>query len=620
MKSIKLMCIAATTLFAALAMPLRLAAQDRHHYQLIDIGTLGGLTSSVPTVFYEINGTAAARDISDRGTVTGTADTSITDPLCFFENPPCLYPNAFQWQNGTLTSLGALSGSHWSAANWISGNGLVTGFSENGQTDPLTGFPEIRGVLWQNGEISDLSTLPGGYESWAWAVNNHGQIVGSSANGVTDPYSYFYFQIFGSTTGTQMRAFLWDQHNGMQDLGTLGGPDAWAALINERGQVAGISYTSSTANANNGTCGANVPGQDPFFWDKHTGITDIGTFGGTCGIANALNNRGQVAGQSYLAGNVIAHAFLWDKNGHPQMKDLGSLGGDNAAALSVDDAGDVVGYADLPPNPPGCTGLTCQHHSFLWKHGMMTDLGTIGTDPCSRALSVNSQGQVVGFTAAVCGGPATHGFLWEDGGPAIDLNTLVPPGSGLSLVEAIYINERGEIAGDGVLANGDVHAFLLIPCDENHGDGEGCEEDAARTAATARVSSAPSTQHAAALTPTGRMPVGPLNRLRFPWGQRNLGSGAVPALEQKQEPQTPTGLWVVDNVLGPGFLFGNCIVGNNGNLDGYCVVNKVYSCSFGKDTKDCPPGRKAKKPVRTRCCVRGYCGPPFRIDLASFCH
>jgi probable HAF family extracellular repeat protein len=487
MKSRFLMCFTAITLFA-LAVPVQLTAQDNQnhnndqhpHYQLVDIGTLGGLTSGVPTVFFEINGTAGARAISNRSTVTGTADTSITDPLCYLENPPCLYPNAFQWQNGTLTSLGALPGSLWSVANWISGNGLVAGFSENGATDPLTGLPVTHGVLWQRGQITDLSTLQGGYESWAFAVNNGGRVVGFSTNGVTDPYSYFYFQIFGSGTGTQTRGFSWDQQNGMQDLGTLGGPDAWAGLVNERGQIAGISYTSFTTNANNGTCAPNTPGQDPFFWDKDTGMIDIGTFGGTCGVTNALNNRGQVAGQSYLPGNAIAHAFLWDKGGHPQMKDLGTLGGDNASALWVDDAGDVVGYADLPPNPPGCTGLTCVHHGFLRKHGVMTDLGTIGTDPCSRALSVNSKGQVVGFTAAVCGGPPTHGFLWQDGGPAIDLNTLVPPGSGLSLVEAIYINERGEIAGNGVLASGDVHAFLLIPCEERHGEGEGCEDGGGR--------------------------------------------------------------------------------------------------------------------------------------------
>jgi probable HAF family extracellular repeat protein len=145
--------------------------------------------------------------------------------------------------------------------------------------------------------------------------------------------------------------------------------------------------------------------------------------------------------------------------------DLGTLGGDNAAALWINEAGDVVGYADLP-NSPGCSGSTCVHHAFLWTGGVITDLGSVDGDPCSRALSINADRQIVGFTAAVCGGNPSHAFLWQDGGPAVDLNTLVQPGSGLTLTEAIYLNDRGEIAGNGVLANGDTHAFLLIPCSE----------------------------------------------------------------------------------------------------------------------------------------------------------
>jgi probable HAF family extracellular repeat protein len=213
-----------------------------------------------------------------------------------------------------------------------------------------------------------------------------------------------------SAEGTQSRAFLWDDQNGMQDLGTLGGPDAWAAFVNEQGQVVGISLTSFTANPGNGpTCAPNVPAQDPFIWERSTGMIDIGSFGGTCGAPQAMNDQGQVVGGSYLPGNAVVHAFLWDKSGHPRLKDLGTLGGDNSAALWIDDAGDVVGYADVP-NAPGCSGVGCMHHAFLWRHGKMTDLGTIGSDPCSRALSINSKGVIVGATASVCGGSLTHGF------------------------------------------------------------------------------------------------------------------------------------------------------------------------------------------------------------------
>jgi probable HAF family extracellular repeat protein len=137
-------------------------------------------------------------------------------------------------------------------------------------------------------------------------------------------------------------------------------------------------------------------------------------------------------------------------------------------ALWIDNSGNVVGYADIA-NSPGCISAACVHHAFLWKHGEMKDLGSIGSDPCSRAISINSRGQIVGFTAAVCGRAPTHGFLWENGGPAIDLNTLVNS-PGMALTTPLYISESGEIAGNGMLSNGDMHAFLLIPCEDGEAD------------------------------------------------------------------------------------------------------------------------------------------------------
>jgi probable HAF family extracellular repeat protein len=174
------------------------------------------------------------------------------------------------------------------------------------------------------------------------------------------------------------------------------------------------------------------------------------------------------------------------------MTDLGTLGGNNGQANQINEAGDVVGRADLPGSQT--------HDGFLWRKGKMTDLVTLPGDPCSRANWINEQRQIVGNSSDCTN--ALHALLWEDGGPPIDLNTLIPPNSSLQLTNANNINEQGKIAGSGVPAGcqpKDVdfcgHAYLLIPCDDNHGDGGDCEEHAEGETPTAQISSALATQN-----------------------------------------------------------------------------------------------------------------------------
>jgi len=96
----------------------------------------------------------------------------------------------------------------------------------------------------------------------------------------------------------------------------------------------------------------------------------------------------------------------------------------------------------------------------------------------------------------------------------VDLNTLVAPGSDLTLTYASFINDRGEIAVSGVLPNGDGRAALLIPCDENHPGVEGC--DYSMVEAPAAV---PQASHAVRDAVSGKWPqslIRRMNRYRFP--------------------------------------------------------------------------------------------------------
>jgi probable HAF family extracellular repeat protein len=377
--------------------------------------------------------------------------------------------HAFKWQNGVLTDLGSLIGpDNCSVATSINAKGEISGRWGNGVIDPITGIQEFHAVLWKDGQISDLGTLGGSVSSGS-GINALGQVAGFALNAIPDPVSIYHFQLSESVNGTQTRAFLW-QNGVMQDLGTLGGPDAWSNFVNDAGQVTGFSYTDSAINPVTG-----VPTTHPFLWDPKRGMTDLGSLGGTlagsepAGFQGAINNLGQVVGASTLAGDLVFHPFLWTNPG--PMQDLGTLGGDNASASGVNDAGQVIGVSDLPGNV---------YHAFLFNSGVMNDLRTLNGDSFSTASSINASGQIVGQS---CHEPCVNHFqnravLWENGA-IFDLNTLVRGGhSGLTLSLALVINDQGEIAGIGrpvgCLADSACgHAFVLIPCAR---ESEDCED------------------------------------------------------------------------------------------------------------------------------------------------
>jgi probable HAF family extracellular repeat protein len=433
MKRLSLVLLA-VLLVAVVVMIASASSAASYPYTLVDLGTFGG-----PNGFQNYPGA-----LTEDGTAIGEADTPAADPnapICFSD---CNISPGFEWQHGRLTELPALPGPNSACPTSIAARGLVAGVSQNG-VDESAGWQLDEAVLWKDGRLIDLGTL-GGVQSDAGGVNDEGQVVGAALNGVPDPFPGSAGDVAITNCAvtpintTETRAFLW-QNGKMHDLGTLGGPDAAANWINDRGQVVGQSFTNNIANATTG-----YPTMDPFLWWSGN-LHDLGSLGGTSGVANWLNQQGEVIGTSNLAGDETHHAFLW--NG--RLRDLGTLGGPNSEAFFANDVGDVVGRADYSAS---------NHHAFLWRNGAMIDLGSVDGDPNSTAYAVNNRDQVVGDSS---GG---HAWLWQNG-TIRDLNTLIAPGSGLSVQSAAAINDSGVIYGTAGLPNGDQHVYLLVPNTRN---------------------------------------------------------------------------------------------------------------------------------------------------------
>lgn len=312
-------------------------------YSVTDLGTLSGSSGSLAT------------GINDSGQVIGYSTND--GPF-----------RAFLWENGVMTDLGTLGGTH-SQAWGINDLGQVVGFADTNFVMNEYGHPYEQAFLWNKSQgMTDLGGPLGGSigeQSLAYDINNSGQVVGG------------WLQL-SSQLGRY--AFLW-QNGSITNLGTLGGLESRAFSINNSTQVVGESTFSSGDSDTHA-----------FIWNDGKGMTDLGTLkGGPVSAATAINDLGQVVGYSFTSGYQSIEAFLW-KDG-VGMISLGTLGGNYSDAEDINNLGQIVGFSSK-------TNSGQDTYAFLWEGGVMTDLNSLIPDDSgwllTDALGINNTGQIVG--------------------------------------------------------------------------------------------------------------------------------------------------------------------------------------------------------------------------------
>ena len=182
-----------------------------HQYQAYPMVALWGLWS-------------CAKDVNDMGSIVGSAHNRLGAV------------HALVWRYGDvkidLTALGGFSCVSYGYDINNNGEAVGTSYLEPNQWEPPHAFvwSDTNGNIGADpGELIDLGTLPGDDASVAYAINDLSQIVGTSSHTTND--------------ATYSSAFLWTADEGMIGLAPLSNnTNSYAYDINNHGQIVGYSH------------------------------------------------------------------------------------------------------------------------------------------------------------------------------------------------------------------------------------------------------------------------------------------------------------------------------------------------------------------------------------------
>jgi probable HAF family extracellular repeat protein len=302
---------------------------------------------------------------------------------------------------------------------------------------------------WTILNLGDLAGGVGG--STALAINNRGEVAGYATAAVPG--------------GFQQHGFLW-KDGVMRDLGlTPSSTISTAEELNDRGTVMGgdgvggsylwkdgawsrITFGGSVNDLNKfeAMTGAYSPiaGRTHAFIFRDGVVQDLGTLGGRFASGFAINDRGEVAGHSTIAGESALHAFVYRDGA---LQDLGSLGGFFTVANSINNRGVVVG-----------TSVDASGNALAFVHDGTSMRRFLDLPPPQQATAINDRGAIVGDLGQ-------NGSYLYDNGVVTRLESIpeVQAGGWTRLIPT-GINDRGWITGWGMRSGGgSTKAFVLMP-------------------------------------------------------------------------------------------------------------------------------------------------------------
>jgi probable HAF family extracellular repeat protein len=325
----------------------------------------------------------------------------------------------------TYSDLSTFGGT-FSYASAINNAGQIVGSDTKNEVRAKFATDPTYAVIWDNSYYVPKTTILSGHDSRANGINNFSTIVGSSLQ-----------DIHGNS---QITATVW-QGGETRYLESLsnGQYQSEALAINDQGVIVGESNTSNSWQDHHAT-----------LWNDK-GATDLGTLGGKYSTALAINNAGTVAGWASTGDpDDIMHPVIWEAGKIINLSPT-HIGGANG----INNNGMVVGFV-----------IDDEHfaHATLWiNKNEFTLPGTAGS--YSYTTAINNKNQIVGTEMTSTG---QHALLWNgpDSAP-INLDQYLNQSqhdAGWHLTGASAINDNGWITGLGYnTKTNECHAFLLTP-------------------------------------------------------------------------------------------------------------------------------------------------------------